>query len=331
MKEQTTLLPVQPWTGNGSENKNAADSTAVILAGGDNIRRRTITPAWLRGQRPTQFTRKPGGEFVINQTRKRVSLLFPPEKIKFVVTREHARYYNKVLKNVAPENLLVQPQDDGNLFAVLYSAMRLRQANPAAVLAFFPADFDAANARNVMRQVESAIAAVRFQPYLILFGTQPDGADSEREWIEPDSAGLINEPANAWRVRKLWLNPTENEARELMNQGALLNSSVVVGTAFTFIRKIREIAPDVYARFNEIAAKIGTPDEEKAVESAYYSNYIYTDFFEDVLAKSTKELAVIPVPIAKQAAVGINQPVFSMQPEKALKSRRSYSLAGAIV
>jgi mannose-1-phosphate guanylyltransferase len=310
-----------------STRSGAEDHWAVILAGGTDRVRHGLTPSWFRGQRPKHFCRTAGSDFVINQTRKQTALVFPPEKTLFVVTREHLSYYDEVLVGVPQKNLIVQPQDDGSVFAVLYAALRLKQANPSAILTFFPADFQVADAKNFMARVEQAIAAVRLQPNLILLGTKADAPLAKREWIEPEPAARVNETFNVSRVRRFLPQTTPEQAQELISRGALWNSSVMVGTASTFLRKIRRAAPSIYAKFSEAESKIGTPGEERAIQKAYYSNYTYTDFSQDVLAKSSDKLAVIPVHTSIRSAVGAKLSVSPAMPEKFIEPAQNYGLA----
>jgi mannose-1-phosphate guanylyltransferase len=303
-------------TRNVLTGSDAGNRWAVILAGAADRFPNGLTPAWMRGQRPKQFTRSPGSDIVINQTRAKTALVFPPEKTLFVVSRDHKRYYEEVLADVPAENLIVQPQDDGSVFAVLYAALRLNRMNPSAILAFFPADLQVGDARQFMTQVDAAASAVSRQPNLILLGTKAESAGiTGREWIEHDP-NPVNENFNVWRVRRFLHRATPHEARQLLSKGALWNTSVMVGTASTFLRKIRRAAPDVFERFSEAASKIGTPGEGRAIEKAYYSNYRDTDFSRDVLAKSSGKLFVIPVPGPKRSAVGVKPTFRRRVPER---------------
>lgn len=290
------ILEEQPQTtdGGGAPNFDADDRWAVILAGGEGLPRRHLIPQWMRGKRPTHFTRKPGEEIVVNKTRKQIALAFPPERTLFAVTESHSRYYEKVLADAPAENLIVEPQDDGTTFAVLYSVIRLAKMKPGAMVAFFPPDFQAADAGYFMSRVGKAFDAARLQPKLILLGIEPENADDGREWIEPDSVA-VNAALDVWQVRGFWDNPTPAQAQELMNRGGLRHSSVMVGTVSTFLRKISRASPQIFARFARARTKIGTPDEETAIRSVYHGNFSDTDFSHDVLAKSADKLAVIPV------------------------------------
>jgi mannose-1-phosphate guanylyltransferase len=268
-----------------------------------------------------------GKRFCYQSNEKTDGACFSAGEILFVVTREHLSYYDEVLADVPEKNLIIQPQDDGSVFAVLYAALRLKQTNPSAILTFFPADFQVADAENFMAQVKQAIAAVRLQPNLILLGTKADAPLAGQEWIEPEPAAQLNETFNVRRVRRFLPQPTPEQAQELLNMGALWNSSVMVGTASTFLRKIRLAAPGIYAKFTEAESKIGTPGEDRAIKKAYYSNYTYTDFSQDVLAKSSDKLVVIPVPASIRGVVGAKRTVSPARREKIIEPAQNYRLA----
>ena len=281
---------------------------AIVLAGGNDFSSGGLIPAGLRGQRPKHFCRTPGSEIVINKARKQIEKLFSPQNVMFVVTEDHERYYNEVLSDVKAENLIVQPQDDGTTTAILYAALRMAITNPSAILTFFPADFHAPDEFEFMRRVKSACAFARCEPNLILLGLRRDDAKPQDELIELDPSAPVDKNFGVWRVRRFLARATNEQTRELMNNGALASSSVTVGTSATFLRKIRRAAPDVWERFSLAAERIGTPSEQRAVRAAYYSQYAYTDFSRDVLEKSADKLLVAPVPATLKSAVGIEPP-----------------------
>lgn len=305
-----SLIKNLPWGMGRSDGFDADDRWAVILAGGDELPRgKSLIPAFARGQRPRQFLRTSGSDFVINKTRRQVSLAFPPEKMMFVVNENHLSYTEEVLDDVPGGNIIVEPQDDGSVFAILYSVLRLSKTNPNAVVTFFPADFHVADAEAFMAHVEAAQDAVRQQPNLILLGIEPESPDENREWIEPDLSSPTGDNLNVWRVRDFRERVSRSEASELMKRGGLWNSSVMVGTIPTFLRKIRLAAPEIYAKFIPAESKIGTPGEYLTMTRIYYRNYTDTDFSRDVLAKSADKVKVIPVPAVKMRGIGVKPPV----------------------
>ncbi len=282
-----------------------ANCLAIILAGGSGLPGDGLIPAKFRGRRPSHFCRTVSSEIVINKARKQIEKVFSPQETTFVVTDEHESYYKEVLADVSPENLIVQPQDDGTTMAILYAAARLAKTNPTAVMSFFPADFHAPDADEFMRGVKSACAFASRDPNLILLGIKPDDAETDNEWIELDSSAPVDKNFDVWRVRRFSTHATPRQTRQLLKRGALLNSSVMVGTPATFLRKIRSAAPGIYERFSFAAEQIGTPGEKSAVRAVYFSQFAYTDFSRDVLEKKAEKLMVVPVLASLKSAVGI--------------------------
>lgn len=305
--------------------QNTENSLAIILAGGSGLPSSGLIPANLRGQRPAHFSRAAGSEIVINTTRKLIEKVFQAQKTMFVVSKQHERYYEEVLADVPHENLIVQPQDDGTTMAILYAARQMAIKNPAAVLTFFPADFHAPNADEFMRRVESACTFARCDPNLILLGIKPDDANNEGEWIELDSSAPVDKNLGVWRVRRFLTNASQT--RKLNKKSALWNSSVMVGTPATFLRKISRAAPEIYERFNLAARQIGTASEQRAVRTAFYSQYSYTDFSRDVLEKSAEKLMVVPVPASLKNAVGIKPQAVAPIPDAVINSAPKFFTA----
>jgi mannose-1-phosphate guanylyltransferase len=315
-----SLITNLPWSASRSNGFHTDEKWAIILAGGDRLPRNSPIRASVRRQRPRHFCRTAGGDFVINRTKRQIALAFAPEKMMFVVSENHLSYCEDVLGNVPRGNLIVEPQDDGTTFAILYSLLRLRKTNPNAVVTFFPADFDVPEAKSFMSRVEAAQDVVRQQPNLILLGIEPASPDETREWIEPDLSAPMGKNLNLWRVREFREKVSRFEAREMIKRGSLWNSSVMVGTIPTFLRKIRRAAPEIYRSFIAAESKIGTPGEHLSIRRIYHGNFADTDFSRDVLAKSADKLAVISVPTTKVRGAGLKPPATPEAPLIALKS-----------
>lgn len=251
---------------------------AVILAGGENLPRQHLVPKLLRGGRPPQFLRRAGGDFLVNQTRKQVETAFPADKSFITVTEADSKYYEDVLADVPPQNLIIQPQDDGTTFEILYTAMRFAKVDPRTVLAFFPMDFSASDDKLFINQVEAACLAVKQKPRLILMGIEPENSDPQMDWIEIDQQKSADSDFKLWKILHFWDNPAALSDEQIERGRLLLKRSVKIGTTSTFLRKIRRAAPDIYARFAAIQSKIGTSEEEKAIRDVYYAHLSLTDF-----------------------------------------------------
>ncbi len=285
---------------------NVSNCFAVILAGGDGLEKQMFVPKRLRGQRPPQFLRRADEDFLINQTRKRIAEAFPSDKIFLTLTESHSRYYEDILADVPPRNLIVQPQNDGTVFEILYAAMSLAKVDPHAVIAFFPMDFSTSDDKAFFSQVESACFVVRRKPQLILMGVEPETSNSQFDWIEIDQSKSVDPGFKLWRILNFWHNPSVFPEDKFESGKFFINSSVMIGTASTFLRKIKRAVPDIYAEFAALESKIGTSEEKKVIREVYYANFSETDFSKNVLEKSVDNLAMIPV--SRRALVKTENP-----------------------
>ncbi|MEZ5345452.1 MAG: hypothetical protein R2681_07860 [Pyrinomonadaceae bacterium] len=290
------------------ENTDLENCKAIILAGGSGLAENISFPGKLRRLRPTYFCRTGGSDFAINNTRKLINNVFSERQTYFLVSEEHERYYGEVLNDVWPEHLIVQPQNNGTTMSVLYAVLKIAKNDPSAVLAFFPPDLETANEVEFMRRVEAACKFARRDPHLILLGITPEAAAAGNELIELDPSACVDKNIDIWRVRRFSTNATAEQAQQLFYEGALIHSAVMIGTAATFLRKIRRAAPEIYERFSFAAERMGIPSEQRAVRAAFYSQYPFTDFSRDVLEKSSGKLMVVPVPAPLKNRIGLKEP-----------------------
>lgn len=279
------------------------DRWAVILAGGDGSRLLSLTRKITGDERPKQFCSFLGTGTLLDETRRRVELGFPPIKTIFSLTEKHECYYNDLLNDVPPRNLVVQPKNIGTAPAILYSLLRLEKMNPAASAAFFPSDHYFSDNNLFISYIEIAFDAVRLQPdSVVLLGIKPENPDEEYGWIEPEKS-TADTTQNLWNVRRFWEKPAPALARQLLNNDCLWNSFVMVGRVSAFLKIIRKSASELYEKFDRIKSKLHTSEEAAAIKTLY-ENVPETNFSKEVLEKSAKDLAVIPVTGSKWSDLG---------------------------
>src|ERR1700747_2887990 len=88
----------------GRETRQRNDHWAVILAGGDGTRLRSMTRAIAGDDRPKQFCPIVGGRTLLDQTRDRVALSVATEKTLLLVTEKHLRFFQP-LADTLPKDL----------------------------------------------------------------------------------------------------------------------------------------------------------------------------------------------------------------------------------
>lgn len=278
-----------------SEPVISSDRWAIILAGGDGTRLRSLTRAIAGDDRPKQFCPISGNETLLDQTRRRVSLAIPAGRTLLSLTETHRDFYKALVADMAEENLVVQPANLGTAPAILYSLLRLSALDKAATVAFFPSDHYFANDQTFMSHVDSAFRAVSARPEMIvLLGIEADRPEVEYGWIEPAPSRFAPLHGAIRRVLRFWEKPSGNVAQSLMEQGFLWNSFVMVGRVDAFLLLIRRAMPALYEAFGALRPALATDEESGAIRTLY-SNLEPSNFSREVLSKRAKDLSVLPV------------------------------------
>jgi mannose-1-phosphate guanylyltransferase len=277
---------------------NPADRSqrcAVILAGGDGLRLRSLTRRIAGDERPKQFCALVGPETLLEQTRRRVALAVPPERTTVVVTQAHQRFYAPLLGDIPVARLVAQARNVGTAPAILYGLLRTAALHPDASVAVFPSDHHVSDDRTFMAHVESAFEAVTARPdLLVLLGIVPDTAETEYGWIEPGDPLPVEPPRTVSKVRRFWEKPSLAVAQALLAKECLWNSFVMVGSVPRLLTMVCTAIPGLCKAFGPLREVLGTPAEER-VADAIYARTPARDFSREVLATRPPNLAVLPV------------------------------------
>lgn len=278
----------------GSSDSERTNRWAVILAGGDGERLRSLTRLIAGDERPKQFCSFLGGETLLEQTRRRVAVAVPPSQTLVVVTEAHQPFYASLISDVPPTRLIEQPTNKGTAPAILYSLLHLAAVSPTATVAFFPSDHFSDEDR-FMAHVASAFDSADLNPHLItLLGIAPENPEVEYGWIEPDRPISGKGAFSFYRVRRFWEKPSRALAAKLMAEGCLWNSFVMVGRAQALLRMIQQAVTFLYNKFAAISSALNTTREESNIR-ALYSEVTAINFSHDVLTKCPEKLAVLAV------------------------------------
>ena len=110
--------------------RNRENEWAVILAGGDGTRLKSLTRKIAGDERPKQFCSVLGKVTLLEETRARTALELARQRTLYVVNRTHEPYYGPILGNEPVSNLVVQPSNRGTAPAILYSLLRIAAVDP---------------------------------------------------------------------------------------------------------------------------------------------------------------------------------------------------------
>jgi len=269
-------------------NANRPDPWAIILAGGDGLRLRSLTQKIAGDLRPKQFCALLDGETMFDRTRRRAELVVRQDRQAAVVTNEHREYFGALSSGLAPGCLVVQPSNQGTLAGIVYPVMRVEHLAGDVPIAILPSDHDVTEDRAFMTYVESAVDLVRALPdRVVLLGIEAETPETEYLPLPVDGPPVFP-------VRRFWEKPSPTLARVLLERRCLWNSFVMVGWASAFIDCVRATAPEELVTFAPLRRALGTPDEE-AVAEMVYANLTPLSFSTRVLARVPERLLTVRV------------------------------------
>src|SRR5271154_1236215 len=259
---------------------------AVLLAGGDGIRLRDLTVRIVGDDRPKQFCPIVGAESLLRQTRARLDPLFSGDRQVFVVSSAHERYYSKELADAKDSLVIAQPMNRGTAVGIIVALVQVMQADPDAIVGFFPCDHhysDDESFRSIVRSATSS--AEQFPGSLVIVGAEAEYAETEYGWIEPGRAVLETQANPLYRVNRFWEKPALPQARALLQSGCLWNTFVTIGSAATFLELVCSEIPDVVLSVTRAMA-----DNDMVSTYARLPN---VDFSRDILARQANKLLVV--------------------------------------
>lgn len=253
----------------GSKLVNDRDHEwAVILAGGDGSRLKSLTRRIAGDERPKQFCPVFGNRTLLEETQRRVALELWRERTLYVVNRAHEEFYAPILALEPAQNILAQPSNRGTAPAILYGLLRIAAADPEAMVAFFPSDHYISNNDGFMTHIRIALDTARGRLELvILLGLDPETPEIEYGWIEPGDR--IAGHSRVFGVRRFWEKPNPILAQVLQLRGCLWNSFVMVASVQALIEIIESAIPEVYRSFASLSSLFGSRGEIRAIRKLY--------------------------------------------------------------
>jgi len=121
---------------------------------------------------------------------------------------------------------------------------------------------------------------------------EPETPETAYGWIEPGTRLENPFTDSTSYVKRFWEKPSGALASDLMHNGCLWNSFVMVGRVGSFLNLIRRTQPELYEAFTAIDAYFSTPAERRAL-SGLYAGIPTSGFSDVVLSACADSLAVL--------------------------------------
>jgi mannose-1-phosphate guanylyltransferase len=261
---------------------------AVILAGGDGTRLRSLTHLICGDDRPKQFCKVFGRHTLLEQTQLRAARSIPVGQTIIALTETHRKFYEEI-PGITLSPRLVQPRNCGTAPPIILSILHIANQAPDALVAILPSDHYYSDEAAFTASLESAFRLARAHPEsIVLLGAQPQGADVELGWIDLGPAA----GENVFRVRGFEEKPNREAAEHLLRSGALWNTFVMVGTSMAFIWMTFVSLPEMVNTLDE-ALPLSDENGDIRVPPPVYEAIATTDYSRRVLAPNAHRLLAL--------------------------------------
>jgi mannose-1-phosphate guanylyltransferase len=244
---------------------------AIVLAGGEGSRLRSLVRLLHEQPIPKQFATLVGEQSLLQSTLERVRAVAPPDRTMVVVSRDQEELARRQLVDSGEIEIVVQPENRGTALGILLPLARLRRRDPDASVAIFPSDH---YVPRPTPYVDSVCRSLRSQR-ITLLGVSPERADPDLGWIVP--SGPLSEGMGA--VERFVEKPDRAVAETLFDQGALWNSFVIVGP-------LRDIWALAAVHLPNDTAAFERADDSSLIDRLYQSER-QVDFSRAILERAT--------------------------------------------
>jgi mannose-1-phosphate guanylyltransferase/mannose-6-phosphate isomerase len=212
----------------------APDVRPVILCGGAGAR---LWPATLGLPKP--FLRLIGDRVALGATLDRVRGPGFGRPLVLASLAHRALVEEALAGDAEPADLMFEPVGRDTAPAMAAAALHALSAGEDPVLAFVPSDHDVPDAEAFRAALRAAVDLAR-QGRLVVLGVRPTGPSPAYGYIRPTGPG----PA---AVARFIEKPDAAAAADLIAQGCLWNSGVLVARASDLVAELRRHVPEVVA------------------------------------------------------------------------------------
>jgi mannose-1-phosphate guanylyltransferase len=250
---------------------------------------------------PKQYVNFIGKRSMLEHTFCRAQKMIPAERLFTVVSQSHLRHPEvaRQLSTRPMACIVEQPDNRDTGPGLLLPLAHLYKRYPDSTVVVFPSDHFILEEDLFMVYVDQAFRVVERDPgKVVLLGINPSEAEPEYGYIVPGKK-VYDPPAPGIHEVSLFIEkPARDAARDLVSNGGLWNTLVMVFKAKTFLNAVSRIAPLLYGSFERIWRAVGTPSLGDLVKEVYQRMYpvnLSKGLLELLPLEQPARLCVLPV------------------------------------
>ena len=239
----------------------------VIMAGGVGSRFWPMSTA----ERPKQFIDVLGvGRTLFHLTYDRFEGICDPKNVWVVTNERYAAIVHEQLPEIPLENILKEPCRRNTAPCIAYVSWRIKNADPKANIVVAPSDHIVTNPTEFRRVITACLKFTSESDAIVTLGMKPTRPETGYGYIEADLAQSSARNKGIYRVVKFREKPELETAIKYIQQSNFLwNAGIFIWSANTIINAFRVYEPSLARIFDRIRDKLGTPEEQKAIDEVY--------------------------------------------------------------
>lgn len=223
----------------------------VIMAGGPGERLWPLS----RPGRPKPLV-SVLGETLVHRAYRQALGVTSPGDVYVIAQEADRRAIMTELPDLGAPQFLGEPLRRDTAMAVLVAVMAVKRQRPEALVVLLPADHAEQDEVNFQQAIKKAAAEAAKRECLCLLGTVPTEPRQEFGYLAGHSV------AGVMRVDRFVEKPDAGEARFLIDEGALWNMGIFIGSVQTFLSASRAAAPELTTLAQEAEAALNAGDVE---------------------------------------------------------------------
>jgi mannose-1-phosphate guanylyltransferase len=271
---------------------DAGHNWALVLAGGEGTRLRSMTTTASGIAIPKQFCSLGGDGSLLHDSVRRARVVADPQRTCAIVAEQHRRWWQALQLGIPSSNLIVQPRNRGTATGILLPLLHIVHRDPEATLLVLPSDHYVRNEVVLAGSLRAAMLELeRDRNHVILLGITPDEPDPELGYIVAEGDGDSRISGVSEFVEK----PNVTTARALIARGGLWNSFIFGANGQALVRAFEARCPDLVAEMQHIESSPNS-NMRRARLAQLYEQLPALDFSRDILQRSPQLLRVLTVP-----------------------------------
>jgi mannose-1-phosphate guanylyltransferase len=195
-----------------------------------------------RNARPKQFLAIVGTETLLHQTVRRLDGHVAPEHIFVVTTEDLAAETRRMLPELPPENVIVEPEGRNTAPCLALALVEIEKKFPEGVMAVLSADHWIGDRELFLEDLDTAVQHAARSRELVTFGIKPTYPEIGYGYIESEGTGPV------FKVKAFREKPPVEVALQYLESGRhFWNAGMFVWTLADFREGLQQHAPEVLA------------------------------------------------------------------------------------